>query len=150
MDNYIYRGDIYYVYNEGVRTADDKRARPAIIVSNDNYSNMSSCVEVVYLTSQKKTPMNTHVSVVCHTPSTAMCESIFTVEKDRLGDFVRQCTNEEMEAIDNALMFSLGIKMPVSVVRRVETSADKKLEIKLEIYKGLYDELLSKMTKGTS
>jgi mRNA interferase MazF len=47
---------------------------------------------------------------MCKVPSTALCEQIDTVSKGRLGNYVRKCTDEEMDAIDKALMYSLGIE----------------------------------------
>ena len=109
----IYKGDIFYIEKptQYQNTGSEQSAgRPAIIVSNDTGNYHSDVVEVVYLTTKEKTPLPTHVKVMCQVPSTALCEQIFTVSKERLGGYIRTCTDEEMAAIDEALMISLGIE----------------------------------------
>lgn len=91
-----YRGDIFYVANSGWCVGSEQRGdRPAIIVSNDMANKHSPNVSIVYLTSQEKKPLPTHVEVICKVPSTALCENIQTVSKDRLADFVKSCTTSE-------------------------------------------------------
>ena len=108
----IYKGDIFYIMKplQFQTTGSEQDAgRPAIIVSNDIGNEYSEIVEVVYLTTRDKKPLPTHCEVMCHVPSTALCEQIQSVSKDRIGNYIRSCTEEEMAAIDNALMVSLGI-----------------------------------------
>lgn len=107
------RGDIYYIEAGGVCVgSEQKPGRPGVIVSNDLGNKHSSNVEVVFLTSQSKKELPTHVSVICKVPSTALCENIQTVSKERLGTFIRACSDNEMREIDNALLCSLGITIP--------------------------------------
>lgn len=107
------RGDIYYIEAGGVCVgSEQKPGRPGVIVSNDLGNKYSSNVEVVFLTSQSKKELPTHVSVICKVPSTALCENIQTVSKERLGTFIRACSDNEMREIDNALLCSLGITIP--------------------------------------
>lgn len=127
------RGDIFYVnwaeYNsDKVVGSEQRTGRPAVIVSND-YGNMhSSNVTVVYLTSQEKRPMSVHVPVICKVQSTALCEQIYTVSKERLGEYVRTCTEAEMQGIDNGIMQALGLAG--------YTYEQNKLEALLEAEKG--------------
>lgn len=107
----VYRGDIFYVKKTGPVTGSEQDAgRPAVIVSNEYGNEYSTIVEVVYLTKQEKTPLPTHCTVVCKVKSTALCEQIYTVSKERLGEYVKTCTEDEMAAIDRCLMISLGRK----------------------------------------
>lgn len=107
----IYRGDIFYISKGKTRTygSEQEPDRPAVIVSNNTGNHFAPVVEVVYLTTQEKNQMPTHADVLCKVPSVALCEQIFTVHKDRLGDYIRSCTEEEMKGIDKALMVSLGL-----------------------------------------
>lgn len=106
----IYRGDIFYIENNFHSDgAIISGSRPEIIVSNNLCNKHSDFVEIVYLTSKEKKPLPTHVTIICKTPSTALCEQIFTVSKKRIGDFVRSCNEKEMKAIDTALKMSLGL-----------------------------------------
>lgn len=76
----IYRGDIYYIMPFYTVTGSEQRAgRPGVVVSNDINNRHSPNVEIVFLTSQEKKPLPTHVPVMCRVPSTALCENIQTV-----------------------------------------------------------------------
>lgn len=107
----IYKGDIFFVEKRyDTINSEQQAGRPAIIVSNNIGNEHSNNVEVVYLTTQDKTPLPTHVKVMCHVQSTALCETIYTISKERLGNYISTCTDEEIAAIDEALMISLGIE----------------------------------------
>lgn len=106
----VYRGDIFYIQNTGYNVGSEQNSgRPAIIVSNNVGNEHAPVVSVVYLTTQPKKPLPTHVTVICKQESTALCEQIYTVAKERLGDFIRTASDEEMRQIDIALATSLGI-----------------------------------------
>lgn len=112
----IFRGDIFYVESIGNCYGSEQRAnRPGIVVSNDLANKHSPNVEMVFLTSQEKKPLPTHVEVIAKVPSIALCENIQTVSKERLSDFIKSCTTTEMKKIDEALLISLGMKVPIAV-----------------------------------
>ena len=69
----IKRGDIWYI-ESGYSVGSEQRAgRPAIVVS-------SGTVEVVYLTTQPKRDLPTHVTISSLSrESTALCEQITSV-----------------------------------------------------------------------
>ena len=104
----VYKGDIFYI-KKGGRGSDQNSERPAVIVSNDVGNEHSGIVEVVYLTSQPKKDLPTHAKVLCSVPSVALCEQINTVSKERLGSYIRTCTEKEMNDIDAKLKVSLGL-----------------------------------------
>lgn len=146
----VKRGDIFYIANSKFYSTDpsNEAGRPGIIVSNDTLNEHSPVVEVVYLTTKDKKPMPTHVGILCKIPSTALCETIYTVTKDRLGDFVRSCTDKEMAEINRGMLCSLGITAPV-VEREVETSENAdttSLAVEKNLYKTLYEQFLDKFT----
>lgn len=107
----IKRGDIFYIQKfwEGGYGSEQDSGRPAVIVSNDTGNYHSNICEVVYLTTQVKKPLPTHVKVLCKLPSIALCEQINCVSQERIGEYIRTCTEEEMKKIDWALMVSLGV-----------------------------------------
>lgn len=100
------RGDIFYISNSKCYATDpsNTEGRPAIVVSSDKLNEHADVVEVVYLTTKEKRIMPTHAEVLCKIPSTALCETIYTVNKDRLGDFVRTCTDKEMEGVNAGIL----------------------------------------------
>ena len=108
----VKRGDVFFVKKNGfisVTGSEQEQGRPAVIVSNDAGNRFSDIVEVVWLTTRDKKPMPTHAEIVCREKSTALCEQITSVSKARLSDYVRTCTDEEMEALDRALAVSIGL-----------------------------------------
>lgn len=143
------RGDIFFI-TEGTYTGSEQSGdRPGVIVSNDLGNKHSPNVEVVFLTSREKKPMPTHVEVLCKVPSTALCENIQTVSKERLDTFIRSCTTSEMKNIDHALLYSLGLHAPAAVGgTQVSTSPStevSKAEIERDLFKSLYEQLLDKV-----
>lgn len=77
------RGDIFYISNSKCYATDpsNTEGRPAIVVSSDKLNEHADVVEVVYLTTKEKRLMPTHAEVLCKIPSTALCETIYTVNK---------------------------------------------------------------------
>ena len=108
----IKRGDIWYVESSYAAVGSEQRpGRPAIVVSNDKNNQHSSTVEMVYLTTQPKHDLPTHVTIrSTNRVSTAICEQITTVAVERIGSYCGQASDEEMAAIDRARLVSLGIQ----------------------------------------
>lgn len=105
----ILRGDIFWIEENKTCGNVQMFERPVIIVSNNMNNRYSDCVEIVYLTSQKKKDLPTHVKVMCKIPSTALCERVCTISKQNLGNFIRSCTDQEMKQVDRALKISLDL-----------------------------------------
>lgn len=111
MNGMVYRGEIYYVLPEGNEVGCEQRSgRPGIVISNNLNNKNAATVEVVYLTTKEKKPLITHVFIdSAQRPSTAICEQITTVDKTRLNDYYGKLTQGEMEAVEVAIMASLGL-----------------------------------------
>lgn len=146
----ICRGDIFYINKSGNVTGSAMEAgRPAVIVSNDTNNKFSETVEVVFLTGHAKNTQPTHVNLVCRVPSTVLCEQINTVAKERIGDFVRCCTVEEMAAIEKAMLVSLGIEAyagaehenEIAELRMMLEDSEKNLKKKQEHLLKMQDEI---------
>lgn len=108
----IKRGDIFYINrdNKPVVGSEQRKGRPAVVVSNDANNQFSAVVEVVYLTTRQKTPLPTHVLVNSRDgQSTALCEQVSSVSVHLLGRCFGRCSGEEMKRIDHALGVSLGL-----------------------------------------
>lgn len=105
-----YRGQIYYVYPKDYTGSEHGGGRPAIIVSNDVGNEYSQVVEVVFLTTREKKPLPTHVAInSAKYPSTALCEQIDSVDKERIGGYINEISQAEMKNIERALLVSLDI-----------------------------------------
>lgn len=113
-------------YNGSEQHAD----RPAVVVSNNKNNENSNVVEVVYMTTQPKTDLPTHVTVrSTGRISTVLCEQVYSVSTERVGTYIGECTDKEMENIDIALMISLqldgGIKTTKNITRQSKSSRRK-------------------------
>ena len=92
-----------------IKKINQDTGRPAVIVSNNDINESQNMVEVVYLVEKPNESLPTHAKVRCHLPSTALCEQVVSVSKDRIDGFIRTCTDEEIEKINKGLSISLGI-----------------------------------------
>lgn len=155
----IFRGEIYYVYpSVGGVGSEQSAGRPAIVVSNDKANQHSPVIEMVYLTTQPKNSLPTHVDITsAERPSIALCEQIHSVSKNRVGGFIAKCTDKEMAMIDGALCVSLGIELQATPEPRqwialpsepVEESEKQALLRETELWKGLYYGLLDKLIQA--
>lgn len=114
----IRRGEIYYIESGFQTTGSEQRpGRPAIIVSNDMNNEFSSTVEVVYLTTQPKHNLPTHVAIrSLKRDSIALCEQITSVAVERVGDFCGEVSDSELRAVEAAMRTSLGLDDDAPVV----------------------------------
>ena len=151
------RGEIYYIESTYRETGSEQRGgRPAVIVSNDKNNENSEVVEVVYMSALS--------------PSTVLCEQVNSVSTKRIGTLIGKLTKSELAAVDSALAISLGIdfmdpkpvakevehllgeisKQPLQIVQQDPDIEKIKLETERDLYRNLYNELLSKTMKGAS
>ena len=80
-------------------------------MSNDKNNANSNTVEVVYMTTKPKTDLPTHVYIESALrPSTLLCEQISTVSEERIGEWIGELTESEVQDLDIALAVSLGMK----------------------------------------
>lgn len=109
----ISRGEIYYIFSRNDTTGSEQRSgRPAVIVSNNFCNDSSPVLEVCYLTLKEKTKLPTHVFIdrgACEN-STILCEQPTPVAIERIGDFMCRLPDDLMEAVDKALVVSLGLQ----------------------------------------
>lgn len=154
------RGEIFYIERAGDSYGSEQQAgRPAIVVSNDKNNEYSSTLEVVYLTTQPKTELPTHIDIrSTKKNSIALCEQIHTVSVQRVGDFVGNCSEYEMQMIDAALLISLGIDFEKQQEEskqeavKPETSKESgdvvvRLTTERDIYKTLYEQMLERVAR---
>lgn len=140
--NDIKRGEMFYIsrggasYNGSEQHAD----RPAVVVSNDKNNENGNVVEIVYMTTQPKKDLPTHVTVrSTGRISTVLCEQVYSVTVERVGTYIGQCSDAEMQNIDIALMISLQLDGNTKTSKKyTETIAKQEEEIK-----GLREQLAS-------
>lgn len=154
------RGQIYYIRSNYREEGSEQRGgRPAVIVSNDKNNANSNTVEVVYMTTKPKTDLPTHVYIESALrPSTLLCEQISTVSEERIGEWIGELTESEVEDLDVALAISLGMKSESGQLDTETLEHLNNLQVELDRtkaelreaksgpdYKLLYDQLIEKM-----
>lgn len=148
-DKEIKRGDIYYVYPDNYIGSEQGGGRPAIVVSNDTGNRYAPIVSVVFLTSREKRALPTHAAIRSSPrDSTALCEQVSTISKERIGKFVAACSSDEMREVDRSLAAALGLRPQAEDINR---PADKErtdeneiiaIRTEMNVYKRLYDRFL--------
>lgn len=110
--NKISRGEVFYITSKfDTVGSEQKSGRPAVVVSNNMCNDTSPVIEVCYMTLQVKKPMPTHVFVdrgQCIN-STILCEQITSVSLERIGEYMCTLPDDIMDAVDKALIVSLGL-----------------------------------------
>ena len=137
----MYRGDIFYTENTvGNET-------PVIIITpNDVLEKNPDYVYTILMTTKEKDQSPTHVEVMCKVPSVALCERIYGTNVERIGEYIRSCTEEEMQRIDEAIMLTLGIIENDNVA---DQERIKQLEEQLAREKETSDRILAKFREET-
>ena len=121
MENKVYRGEIYYIHETEVSGNEQAGGRPGIIISNNVGNEYSPVVIVVYLTTQEKKSIPTHVKInTAVKPSVALCEQIETIYKGRIGNYIGQISDTEQKYLDKALAVSIGVGLNIKANKAVE------------------------------
>lgn len=147
----IKRGDIWYVSKDNYTGCEQAAGRPAIIVSNEKNNACAETVEVVYLTTQPKKDLPTHVLIrSSERESTALCEQITTVSVDRLLGYKGHLTPAEMTNVE--------VTKEVPVIRDVKVSTPASnpnmaaelaaAKAKCEMLQTMYESLLNRVLAG--
>lgn len=153
------KGQIYFI-DAGLV----KKTRPAIVVSNDVNATTSDYINVVYLTTQPKNDMPEHVIInATGIESTALCENIYTVPRDKFcSACIGTLTDEEMQRVDEAIAISLGIDVDFEsedeqfeeddgadyqdTIRRLEDELIR-VQAERDVFGRMYKDLLKKAMK---
>lgn len=147
----VRRGDVYYINsNRGQRGNEIRKDRPAVVVSADFLNKHSGDVVVVFLTSQPKKDMSTHVTIrTTGRVSEALCEQPTTVSVERLNNRIGSVTDREMQQIDIALQIALKLDAGADTKGYVENQSGGasreqmiRLEAERDTYKKLYEDMI--------
>lgn len=107
----INRGDIYWCEFDGTFGSEQGGFRPCVIISNEKANLHSPVLTAIPLTTrkmEKKLPIHALIRS-SNKISIALCEQIFTISRERLGDYIGACTEAEMKWIDNCLKIQLSL-----------------------------------------
>jgi len=116
MKKPVKRGEIYWLINdEEPRGSVQAKTRPCVIVQNDKANIFSSVTIVVVATKvvkDKQYPWDVIVrddSCGLINPSRILCNQIFTIQQDRLGEKIGELPHNIMRDVDIALKNSLDL-----------------------------------------
>ena len=144
----VRRGDVYYINNNrGQRGNEIRKDRPAVIVSADFLNKHSGDVVVVFLTSQPKKDMSTHVTIrTTGRASEALCEQPTTISVERLNNRIGSVTEREMQQThsQNPKINRGGASHSSNAV--IESKHDRiiRLETERNTYKKLYEDIMNR------
>jgi len=168
------RGEIYFLsIPTGTTTGYEiMYNRPAIVVSCDNLASSGNTVTVIPCSSSQRSKLRCHVDISSTgRDCRALVEQITTVDKERLGRYLGNVTSDELRRIDAALLNYLGLScaenagerdlreedaeivdartvQPVApVAAEREQAYVGRLSAELDVYKRLYNDLLSMMMR---
>ena len=141
FERVVKRGQIYYIHKkppyEGSREINPKNGRPAIIVSRDEDNYMSGTVMVVYLTSgsnirfQRETQFKLSAGKAIR--SVAKCEQIATIDKQCIGDYICDISEEELSQLNNTLTVALDIDTQQADAKIHSELAKEREQHKIEV-----------------
>ena len=104
------RGEIYWVALDPVVGTEIKKTRPAVVVSNDSCNTHGSRVVVLPVTSNVDSLYPGEALIrIKGQPGRVLGDQIRSLDKIRLRSRIGSLTAEEMAAVDEALLVTLGI-----------------------------------------
>lgn len=111
----VVRGDIYYADLSPVVGSEQGGVRPVLVVQNNIGNKYSPTVIIAAITSQlSKAKLPTHIELNKNKfnlvkDSVVLLEQIRTLDKRRLKEKVCSIDEQTMQAVDVAMLISLGI-----------------------------------------
>jgi mRNA interferase MazF len=112
-NNKMNHGDIYFVDLPLLQGSVQGGRRPCVLMSNQLALDSSPVVVIIPLTSKQKKPQRTHTQLGLESglkiQSTALCEQIITVSKERLINKIGKVPSHKMAEIAEAVKFQMAI-----------------------------------------
>lgn len=109
------RGEIYFADLDPHYGSEQGGKRPVIVIQNNTGNKFSPTVIVAAVTSKtsKKPNQPTHVLIdknpAFNRPSVVLLEQLFTIDKERINNFMGLTSDWEMAQIEKALKCSLAL-----------------------------------------
>lgn len=110
------RGDIYFLDFSPSKGKEMKGPHPALVVQNDIANQVSGLTIVAAITSNLRVA-DLPVGVMIKPEDSGLPKAsvihlgqIYTIDKERLGNFVGTLSTQKMSEVDRALAASMGLK----------------------------------------
>lgn len=138
MNGEILRGEVYWVRDALTNGAEEAFKRPFVVISNNKHNEkLATIIGACLTTKVQRGPVDVFVKSTSR-PSWAMCDHIIEIDKSRVMEYSCTCSKQEMEMIDDALRFSLGLG---------EEAAETAIKVEADMYKKLYEKALDELVK---
>ena len=127
------------------------------MVSNNKNNENSNVVEVVYMTTQPKTDLPTHVTVrSTGRISTVLCEQVYSVSTERVGTYIGECTDKEkmlQQEHEDAIAeieqdAAVYVEENKKIANMEKTEDTIRLQTERDTYKTMYEQLLNRLVNG--
>lgn len=104
------RGDIYFVALDPTLGTEIRKTRPAVIVSNDSCNTHGTRVVVLPITSNVSSLYPGEAAIEMRgRPGRALGDQIRSIDKTRLRSRVGRLSQDELQAVDDALRVTLAL-----------------------------------------
>lgn len=104
------RGDVFWVALDPALETEIKKTRPAVVVSNDSCNRYGSRVVVLPITSHVDSLYPGEALVrVKGRPARVLGDQIRSLDKARLRSRIGMLSTEDLAAVEEALLITLGI-----------------------------------------
>lgn len=133
------RGDIYMCVDAYATGHEIYGNRPVIVLTPQNIIDKYNVANVVPLSTTLRKGEEHAVIKSSKFTSIAMCEQMKSVDIERLTEKLGEITEEELYAIELSVQAATGIQ------RNHCCSNKNELQVQLDTYKKLYDDLLTKV-----
>ena len=112
------------------------------MVSNNKNNENSNVVEVVYMTTQPKTDLPTHVTIrSTGRISTVLCEQVYSVSTERIGTYIGEATDIEQDA-------AVYVEENKKIANVASSEETIRLQTERDTYKTMYEQLLNRLVNG--
>ena len=112
----VKRGDIFYADLSPVIGSEQGGTRPVLVIQNDVGNKYSPTVIAAAITSRMgKNKLPTHIDIYADRvglakDSVVLLEQVRTIDKQRLGEKMGHLDDDTMNAVDDAMAISFGLR----------------------------------------
>jgi mRNA interferase MazF len=105
------RGDIFWVKLDPAQGTEIRKTRPAVVISNDSCNQFGARVIVIPVTSNVESLYPGEAAIVMRgNPARVLGDQMRSLDKSRLGSRIGTLSPEELSAVEEAILITLGFR----------------------------------------